>query len=42
MLMIAHELLRENPAPSEQEIREAISANLCRHGRVPVPSHRLR
>jgi carbon-monoxide dehydrogenase small subunit len=30
MLMIAHELLRENPAPSEQEIREAISANLCR------------
>ena len=30
MLMLAHELLRENPAPSEQEIREAISANLCR------------
>ena len=30
MLMIAHELLRENPAPSEQDIREAISANLCR------------
>jgi carbon-monoxide dehydrogenase small subunit len=30
MLMIAHELLRENPDPSEQEIREAISANLCR------------
>ena len=30
MLMIAHELLRENPAPSEQEIREAISGNLCR------------
>jgi len=30
MLMIAHELLAENPAPSEQEIREAISANLCR------------
>jgi len=30
MLMIAHELLHENPAPSEQEIREAISANLCR------------
>ena len=30
MLMIAHELLRENPAPSEQEIRESISANLCR------------
>jgi aerobic-type carbon monoxide dehydrogenase small subunit (CoxS/CutS family) len=30
MLMLAHELLRENPAPSEQEIREAIAANLCR------------
>ena len=30
MLMLAHELLRDNPVPSEQEIREAISANLCR------------
>ncbi len=30
MLLLALELLRENPAPSEQEIREAISANLCR------------
>jgi len=30
MLLVAHELLRENPDPSEQEIREAISANLCR------------
>jgi len=30
MLMLAHELLRENPAPSEQDIREAMSANLCR------------
>ncbi len=30
MLMLAHELLRDNAAPSEQEIREAISANLCR------------
>jgi aerobic-type carbon monoxide dehydrogenase small subunit (CoxS/CutS family) len=30
MLMLAHELLRENPSPSEQEIREAMSANLCR------------
>jgi aerobic-type carbon monoxide dehydrogenase small subunit (CoxS/CutS family) len=30
MLMIAHELLAENAAPSETEIREAISANLCR------------
>jgi aerobic carbon-monoxide dehydrogenase small subunit len=30
MLMLAHELLAENPAPSEAEIRETISANLCR------------
>jgi aerobic-type carbon monoxide dehydrogenase small subunit (CoxS/CutS family) len=30
MLMIAYELLGANPAPSEAEIREAISANLCR------------
>jgi carbon-monoxide dehydrogenase small subunit len=30
MLMIAYELLRQNPAPSEADIREAISANLCR------------
>jgi len=30
MLMIAHELLAQNPAPTEPEIREAISANLCR------------
>jgi aerobic-type carbon monoxide dehydrogenase small subunit (CoxS/CutS family) len=30
MLMIAYELLRQNSAPSETEIREAISANLCR------------
>ena len=30
MLMIAHELLQENPNPTEPEIREAISANLCR------------
>ena len=30
MLMIAHELLAENPAPTEPEIREDISANLCR------------
>ena len=30
MLMLAHELLRDNPVPSEQEIREATSANLCR------------
>ena len=30
MLMIAYELLRENASPSEADIREAISANLCR------------
>jgi carbon-monoxide dehydrogenase small subunit len=30
MLMVAHELLRNNPSPSEQDIRESISANLCR------------
>ena len=30
MLMLATELLGENPSPSETEIREAISANLCR------------
>jgi aerobic-type carbon monoxide dehydrogenase small subunit (CoxS/CutS family) len=30
MLMVAHELLRLNPSPTEQEIRESISANLCR------------
>ena len=30
MLMTAIELLRDNPAPSEQEVREAMSGNLCR------------
>ena len=30
MLMLASELLRDNPSPGEAEIREAISANLCR------------
>jgi carbon-monoxide dehydrogenase small subunit len=30
MLMLAHELLRDNPSPTEDEIREAIAANLCR------------
>jgi|SRR5690606_6440426 carbon-monoxide dehydrogenase small subunit len=29
-LMIAHELLTENPTPTEQEVRERMSANLCR------------
>src|SRR5690606_8756883 len=30
MMLTAKALLRENPNPSEQEIREAISGNLCR------------
>ncbi len=30
MMMTAVHLLQENPDPSEQEIREAISGNLCR------------
>jgi carbon-monoxide dehydrogenase small subunit len=29
-LMTATELLRENPHPSEMEVREAISGNICR------------
>ena len=30
MLMTAHELLERNPQPDEQEIRDALSGNLCR------------
>jgi carbon-monoxide dehydrogenase small subunit len=30
MLLISYELLQHNASPSEQEIREAVSANLCR------------
>ncbi|MGD9765933.1 MAG: (2Fe-2S)-binding protein [Candidatus Binatia bacterium] len=30
MLLVAHELLAENPDPSEAEIRARISSNLCR------------
>ena len=30
MIVSAHALLTENPAPSEAQIREAISGNLCR------------
>ena len=30
MLMVAVELLRDNPNPSHEEIREAVSSNLCR------------
>ena len=29
MIVLAHELLALNPAPSAEEIREALSANLC-------------
>jgi carbon-monoxide dehydrogenase small subunit len=29
-LMTAYELLSENPSPSEAEIRERLSGNLCR------------
>jgi aerobic carbon-monoxide dehydrogenase small subunit len=30
MLLISYELLQHNPTPTEDEVREAISANLCR------------
>jgi carbon-monoxide dehydrogenase small subunit len=30
MLVSAHALLRQNPDPSEEEIRLALSGNLCR------------
>ena len=30
MLMSAHALLEENPRPTEEEIREGISGNICR------------
>ncbi len=30
MLMTAHDLLRPNPSPSEEEIRDGLSAVLCR------------
>jgi aerobic carbon-monoxide dehydrogenase small subunit len=29
MIVVAHELLEHNPAPSEAEIREALGGNLC-------------
>jgi aerobic carbon-monoxide dehydrogenase small subunit len=29
MIVASHELLMENPAPTEDEIREALSGNLC-------------
>ncbi len=30
MIMSAYELLQNNPSPSEEEIREGLSGNLCR------------
>jgi carbon-monoxide dehydrogenase small subunit len=30
MMMAACDLLKENPHPSEQEVREGIEGNLCR------------
>jgi carbon-monoxide dehydrogenase small subunit len=30
MLLISYELLRRNPSPTEEQIRQAIAANLCR------------
>ena len=30
MLIVAHRLLLENPAPTAEQIREAISGNICR------------
>jgi carbon-monoxide dehydrogenase small subunit len=30
MLMVAHDLLKRNPNPTEDDVREAISGNLCR------------
>jgi carbon-monoxide dehydrogenase small subunit len=30
MLMVAVELLSKNPSPTEDDIRDAISGNLCR------------
>jgi carbon-monoxide dehydrogenase small subunit len=30
MLMVADDLLRRNPNPTDEDIRDAISANLCR------------
>jgi len=34
-VLMAHELLRENPDPSEEEIRRSLSGNLCRCGSYP-------
>ena len=37
LLIAAHALLHENPAPSREQIRDAISGNLCRcTGYIPI------
>lgn len=35
MIMSAAELLRRNPKPTEQDVRDALAANLCRCGTQP-------
>ncbi|MBI2859037.1 MAG: (2Fe-2S)-binding protein, partial [Chloroflexi bacterium] len=30
MVMLAHAFLRDNPRPTEEEIRHALAGNLCR------------
>jgi carbon-monoxide dehydrogenase small subunit len=34
-VLMAHELLRRNPDPTEEEICESLSGNLCRCGAYP-------
>jgi len=46
MLMMTEALLRENPAPTESEIRHALEGNLCRctgyHNIVKAVQHAAR
>jgi carbon-monoxide dehydrogenase small subunit len=35
-VMAAHGLLRENPAPTLEEVKEGLSGNLCRCGCYPA------
>ncbi len=32
MILVAHEFLRKNPKPSEQQVRDALEGNICRCG----------
>jgi carbon-monoxide dehydrogenase small subunit len=34
-VMMAHQLLKENPSPSEEDIRHYFSGNLCRCAAYP-------